>query len=85
MQKCAIIAGKEYFATGYERMTMNRKLLMFLRGSFGVLSKGSSNIRGIFGSKGAKVLSKQAPLVTGLDKYCFEQFIGSPHVRYPKV
>lgn len=85
LQKCAILNGKDYFATGYQPMTSSRKLFLTLKGSTGFISKGLSCIRGLFGSKGVKELKKQTTLVTGLDKYFFPQFVGSPHVRYHKV
>ena len=66
-------------------MTSSRKIFLALKGSTGFISKGLSCMRGLFGSKGVKELRKQTTLVTGLDKYFFPQFVGSPHVRYHKV
>ena len=85
LQKCAIIQGKEYFPTGYEKMTYARKVGQLYRMVFGMKKKttgsGSSDLQG---SKGVKNLARQS-LVTGMDKYRFDQFQGSPHVRYYKV
>lgn len=86
LQKCAIIQGREYFSTGYEKLTFNRKLNIFSSMSYGmVFKKKSQNISDMQGTRGVKFLAKQQSMVTGLDKFCFEQFQGSPHVRYYKV
>ncbi len=85
MQRSALIAGKTFFGTGYQRMTFNRKLGLFMNVSLGLFSSGGTNVKDLFGSRGAKFLSKQKSMVTGLDKYCFKQFMGSPHVRYYKT
>lgn len=88
LQKCAFMRGKDQlqqFSLGMERMTWNRKIRMFASIAFGLVRKGGSDIRDFQGTRGMKFLAKQQSMVTGLDKYCFDQFEGSPHVRYYKV
>lgn len=85
LQKCAIIQGREYFPTGYEKMTNLRKLGLLYTMTFGMKKKANApGISDMQGSRGVKVLAKQS-LVTGMDKYRFDQFQGSPHVRYYRV
>lgn len=86
LQKCAIMQGREYFAVGYEKLTYNRKLSLFSSMAYGLMfKKKAPQIRDVQGARGVQVLAKQQALVTGMDKYRFEQFVGSPHVRYYKV
>lgn len=86
LQKCALMQGREYFATGYERMNFGRKLGLLASMSYGlVFKKKAPNISDMQGTRGVKFLSRQQSMVTGLDQYCFKQFQGSPHVRYYKV
>lgn len=92
LQKCAIIQGREYFATGYERLTTNRKLSLVSSMAYGAMfkraagkGKGGSGLAEVSaqGARGVKALTRSS--VTGMDQYCFEQFQGTPHVRYYKV
>lgn len=88
LQKAALISGKEYFSTGYEKMTFNRKLRILSNFfSFGFKSKRPATSQDVptGGARGIKAFSRQPAMVTGMDKFSFEQFHGSPHVRYYKV
>lgn len=67
-------------------MTMNRKLNLFSSMAYGlVVKKKAPALQDMRGTKGARFLARQQSMVTGMDKYCFEQFQGSQHVRYYKV
>jgi hypothetical protein len=85
LQKCAIMQGREFFHIGYEKMSSNRKVTVFSNILYGMMfKKRAQGASAPTGAKGVKFLTKQS-LVTGLDMYSFDQFQGSPHVRYYKV
>lgn len=66
-------------------MTFNRKLNLFSSMAYGmVFKKKSPALKDVQGSRGVRTM-RQTAMVTGMDKYSFEQFLGSPHVRYYKV
>jgi hypothetical protein len=72
--------------SGYEKMTFNRKAHLFSSLAYGLFfKKKAPALRDVQGTKGVRVLARNQSMVTGMDKYCFEQFQGSPHVRYYKV
>ena len=84
LQKASFLPGKDPFSIGYEKMTFQRKLSLFFSVSLGAISKQGLALKDLFGSKGAKFLSKKGTMVTGTDRYCFRQFQNSNHVRYYK-
>ena len=91
----AAINGKSVFNAGFHQLHFPRKLLMFFNYGLGFFvsnNKGTSS-RGV---KSLKLLrnnnsnNKNAynttiGKVTGLNKYYFDQFEGSPHVRFAKA
>ena len=86
LQKSALIRGKQYFALGYEKMTGRRELGLFFRRALGLSKRANAPaVKDLTSAKGARFLAQQQSMVTGLDRYCFDQFQGSPHVRYFKT
>lgn len=85
LEKSTLRKGKIFFVLGHERITFGKKLGFTLRKICGFFSKKDNvRINDIRGVKGTKLLAKNKSIVTGMDAYCFKQFIGSPHVRYTK-
>jgi hypothetical protein len=84
LQKSSFLPGKDPFTIGYERMTFQRKLSLFVNVSWSAISKQGLALKDLFGSRGAKFLSQKGTMVAGTDKYCFRQFQNSSHVRYYK-
>lgn len=86
LQKATLLGhGKESFGLGFKRLHFLNKVQSLLRVSFGLIRKSGSSIRDIFGSRSLKYLANQKSMVVGLDKYTFEQFHNSRHVRYYKT
>jgi hypothetical protein len=85
LQKKALIANDDYFIKGYETLNTTRqiKLLSFL--TYGLLMSRGVSLRDMFGRRAIDALRRKKVAVTGLKRYTFEQFKGSPHVRYPKM
>lgn len=82
LQKAALLQTKDTFLTGYEPLTMGRKIKLVMRAAYGMFFKRGASLQGGNGLKSTRLLSRKETLVTGLDKYRFPQFAGSPHVRY---
>ena len=80
IQKQALFKGKDFFRTGYEKLTMSKKMSMYLNSRLGFKSKNGSAA----GSKSLKS-SKKGSMVEGIAQYDFEQFHRSPHIRYDKT
>lgn len=85
LQKASITRGKEYFSTGYDRLTGQRKFFMFLQKACGFSSSGTVALKDLSGPPGAKFVSQNSSMVTGTAQYNFAQFKDSPHVRYFKT
>jgi len=85
LERCAITKDRDPFWLGYERMTTMRKMGIARRVIWGFIRNSGSSIKDLVGRKGAKFLSKQKSMVTGVDNYRFPDLQGSPHVRYPKT
>jgi hypothetical protein len=85
LEKSSLRKGKVFFVLGHERMTFGRKFGYTLRKVCGFFTKKDAvRIKDIRGVKGTKLLSSNKSIITGMDSYCFKQFIGSPNVRYMK-
>ena len=88
LQKCQLLKSSGHFSLGFEKLTTTRKLTKLIGISYGLMfkrnKKNTYKLKDISGSKGLR-LSANNSMVTGLDRYCFDQFNGSPHVRYPKL
>lgn len=85
LQKMALINKKGFFSTGYEPMTLSKKLSALLQMSYGVFYRGPTRLKDLVGSRGMRLISRKESVLRGLDHFDFKQFIGSSHVRYSKV
>lgn len=85
MQKCTILGSKEYFSTGYQKITLGRKLGMLFNMTAGLKMKQNSSLKDVTGARGVRHLVSQRSMVTGVDRFRFKQLHGSPHVRYYKT
>ena len=56
---------------------------MFFKVLIGTVS--TANVMRLVGGGGKQLLSKKESFVQGCREHCFAQFLGSPHVRYPKL
>ncbi len=86
LQKSTILGNaKENFSLGFRKMTTLTKFQSLVRVTFGLIRKGGSSLRDLFGARSLKYLANQKSMVIGLDKYTFSQFHNSRHVRYHKA
>ena len=85
LQKAQLTRGKEYFATGWEKLTRQKKFFMFLQRVCGLSSSGGVALKDLSGRSGAKFVSQSSSMVVGTAPYVFDQFMNSPHVRYYKT
>ena len=73
------------FQIGATRLHLLRRFKMFLNLSFGMMMRSAKMLGNLRGFRGTKYIAGHKGLVTGLNRFYFEQFEGSPHVRFPRA
>eukprot|EP01041_Mallomonas_annulata_P000411 gene411-745_t len=83
----AIAHDRPVFSKGHIQITTWRKFPLFLNYTYGLMSRSKNgvSVSDVRGGRGARLLSASHSFVTGLNTYYFEQFEGSPHIRFPKA
>lgn len=75
-----------YFSIGTERLTMFRRMaVVFWKDKGLVMRPGHVGGMGFLGMKGLINMKKRNPIVSGTERFCFPQLVGSKHVRYDKL
>jgi hypothetical protein len=78
----AVTPSKKPFLIGWQRLTAFRKLVTMFVKLYGLTSNGMNNYSCMVGRRGVKHRSLRHNLVAGLGNHRFNQFAGSPHVRF---